>query len=201
MVAGPSELMVIADGNGRADYIAADMLSQAEHGSGHEHSILVTTSQDLVKKVKTHLRKQAKILSRRNTVNKVMRDGMFFILVKSLEQAAEIASIYAPEHLEIMCSQAGNVAKKVTAAGAVFIGNYTPEAVGDFLAGPSHVLPTAGSAKYFTGLSVYSFFRRTSIINYQRPALHKELDMIECFAEMEGLDAHGKSAKIRFNEE
>ncbi len=201
MVAGPSEIMVIADADGNPDFIAADMLSQIEHGSGLEQAVLVTTSIELVDKVKLALKRQAKKLKRGKTIQKVMKNGVYFIEVKDFEQAANVASNYAPEHLEIMCRQAGNVAKNVKAAGAIFIGRWTPEPVGDFMAGPSHVLPTGGSAKYFSGLTVESFFRRMSILNYLRPALKNELPMIEKFAEMEGLDAHGNSAKVRFDEE
>ena len=128
----------------------------------------------------------------------MIENGIFLIEVKNLKQAAKIASKYAPEHLEIMCPQAGNVAKKVKSAGAIFIGQWTPEPVGDFCAGPSHVLPTAGSAKFFSGLTVEGFFRRMSILNYQKSALKRELPDILEFASMEGLDAHGNSAAARF---
>jgi histidinol dehydrogenase len=197
MVAGPSEIMIIADGEADPDFIAADMLSQAEHGSGLEQAILVTTCAKLVKQVSASLKEQSKELRRSETVEKVLKNGVFLIQVKSLEEAADVASKYAPEHLEIMCAQAGNIAKKVKAAGAIFIGKWTPEPVGDFTAGPSHVLPSAGTARFFSGLTVETFFRRMSIMNYQKPALEKELPYIAKFAEMEGLDAHGNSALIR----
>ncbi len=199
MVAGPSEIMIIADSQGNPEFIAADMLSQAEHGSGLEQAVLVTTSLKLIDNVAEALKRQAQELSRAETVAKVLDNGVFFIHVKDMDQATSIASSYAPEHLEIMCEQAGNVAKKVKAAGAIFIGKWTPEPVGDFLAGPSHVLPTAGSARFFSGLTAESFIRRMSIVNYQKSALEKELPLIQKFAEMEGLDAHGRSASIRIN--
>lgn len=197
MVAGPSEIMIIADSKADPAFIAADMLSQAEHGSGLEQAVLVTDSIDLIEAVSTEIDEQSGTLSRNATVRKVLNDGVFFIHVDSMDDAPEIASRYAPEHLEIICEHPGNTAKKVRSAGAIFIGQWTPEPVGDFVAGPSHVLPTGGCAKYFNGLTVESFFRRMSIINYQRAALQNELDDILCFAEMEGLDAHGRSASIR----
>jgi histidinol dehydrogenase len=197
MVAGPSEIMIISDSKSNPAYIAADMLSQAEHGSGFEQAVLLSTSKKLIKSVADELQKQAEKLSRKNTIRKVMEKGIFMVYVKDMGQAAEIAGNYAPEHLEIICERAGNVAKNVKAAGAVFIGPWTPEPLGDFMAGPSHVLPTGGSAKFFNGLTVESFFRRMSIINYQKNALEKELPHIRRFARMEGLDGHENSAAIR----
>ncbi|MCF6177350.1 MAG: histidinol dehydrogenase [Victivallaceae bacterium] len=200
MVAGPSEIMVIADETSNPQFIAADMLSQAEHGSGCEQAVLLSTDAAMIDKVATALKQRKLKLSRVETINKVIENGIFLIEVKNLKQAAKIASKYAPEHLEIMCKQAGNIAKKVKSAGAIFIGQWTPEPVGDFCAGPSHVLPTAGSAKFFSGLTVEGFFRRMSILNYQKSALKRELPDILEFARMEGLDAHGNSAAARFEE-
>ncbi len=200
MVAGPSEIMVIADGECTPEYIAADMLSQAEHGSGMEQAVLVSTDLNLIEQVEAQLIRQKITLKRQATVDKVLNHGVFFILVADLDEAAHVASLYAPEHLEICCKNAGNVAKKVKAAGAIFIGPWTPEPIGDFCAGPSHVLPTAGSAKFFSGLTVEGFFRRMSIINYQKSALKREVSVVAKFAEMEGLDAHGRSGVIRTEE-
>jgi histidinol dehydrogenase len=200
MIAGPSEIMVIADEDSNPQFIAADMLSQAEHGSGCEQAVLLSTDATLIDQVAVALEQRKCQLSRVETVDKVLENGVFLIEVEDLKQAADIASKYAPEHLEIMCKQAGHVAKKVKSAGAIFIGQWTPEPVGDFCAGPSHVLPTAGSAKFFSGLTVEGFFRRMSILNYQKSALKRELPDILKFAEMEGLDAHGNSATARFEE-
>ncbi|MDD3119370.1 MAG: histidinol dehydrogenase [Victivallales bacterium] len=197
MVAGPSEIMIIADTTSNPEFIAADMLSQAEHGSGHEQAVLLSPDAALIEQVEAAVTRQARHLSRTDTIAKVMKKGMFLIQTADLDHAAEIAGKYAPEHLEVMCEKAGNIAKKVTAAGAVFIGPWTPEPVGDFVAGPSHVLPTAGSARYFSGLTVEGFFRRMSIVNYQKSALKSELPAIRMFAAMEGLDAHGNSAAVR----
>ncbi len=200
MVAGPSEIMVIADESSNPQFIAADMLSQAEHGSGLEQAVLVSTDAELCDQVKDALYERKEKLSRKGPIDKVLANGVFLITAKDLDQAAEIAGNYAPEHLEVMCKQAGNVAKKVKAAGAIFIGKWTPEPIGDFCAGPSHVLPTAGSAAFFSGLTVEAFFRRMSIINYQKMALKNEIDTVAQIAELEGLDAHGGSAAARFED-
>ena len=199
MVAGPSEILIIADKYNNPEFIAADILSQAEHGSGHEQVILVTDSELLITKVEKAILNQTERLSRRETTENVIKNGLFFILVKNMEHATEIASLYAPEHCEVICRNADNIGDKITAAGAIFIGENTPEPVGDFVAGPSHVLPTGGSAKFFSGLTANTFLKRTSIIKYTKQALEKEMPAIEKFAEMEGLDAHGKSALIRFS--
>jgi histidinol dehydrogenase len=199
MIAGPSEIMVIADKSNNPDFIAADILSQAEHGSGHERAVLVTNSAKLIAQVKTSIEQQAAKLSRTIPIQTVIANGIFLIEVENIEQAIEIANNYAPEHLEIMCTDANVLATKAKAAGAIFIGEYTPEPIGDFVAGPSHVLPTGGSARYFSGLTVSSFFRRISLIKYNKQSLKKEMPAIEKFASMEGLDAHRNSALIRFN--
>lgn len=197
MVAGPSEIMVIADSESNPRHIAADLLSQAEHGSGHEQAVLLCTSSQVIKATEKALVEQAKLLTRSETVEKVMQNGIFLIQVKDIEQAADIATQYAPEHLEIMCKRPGSIAKQVKAAGAIFLGRWTPESAGDFVAGPSHVLPTGGTARYFSGLTTEHFFRRMSIVNYQESAIRREEETIARFAQMEGLDAHGRSAAIR----
>ena len=197
MVAGPSEIMIIGDDSAMPHFVAADMLSQAEHGSGLEQAVYVTTDAESAQLVERELVEQAQKLSRSETINKVLENGIFFVVVEDMKQAIEVASKYAPEHLEMMCRDADIEARNIKAAGAIFIGPWTPEPVGDFVAGPSHVLPTAGSARFFTGLTVEGFFRRMSLVKYNRPALEKELPSIKKFAEMEGLDAHGNSAAIR----
>ena len=197
LVAGPSEIMIIADDTADARYVAADMLSQAEHGSGKEQAVLVTTCSELVTAVRDELERQSRELSRQECVRQVLACGVYLLEVESLAAAAELASRYAPEHLEIMTRRPGTLAKKVTVAGAVFLGPWTPEPVGDFVAGPSHVLPTGGAARFFSGLTVDQFFRRMSVINYQKQALRDEADAVGEFARVEGLDAHGRSASIR----
>ena len=197
MVAGPSEIMVIADETADPDKIAADMLSQAEHGSGLEQALTVTTDEKMVARIEKALAERKATLPRMATVDKVLDHGSWIIVVKDMVQAAEIASKYAPEHLEICCKDARKVAKNIKAAGALFIGHWTPEPIGDFCAGPSHVLPTAGSAKFFSGLTVEGFFRRMSTVEYTEEAIQKEIAVAEKFAEMEGLAAHGRSASSR----
>ena len=197
MIAGPSEIMIIADEKVNPKNIAADLLSQAEHGSGLEQAVLLSTSMQIIKQVEKCLIKQMSSLSRIEAVKKVMENGIFLIEVEDMDSAAEIATKYAPEHLEIICKQPGSIAKKVKAAGAIFLGEWTPECVGDFVAGPSHVLPTGGSAKFFSGLTAEHFFRRMSIINYQKKALVREDKFIEAFGTMEGLQAHRKSSEFR----
>lgn len=198
LVAGPSEIMIIADTTARADYIAADMLSQAEHGSGREQAVLLTTSAELLTAVQQELAAQSKRLGRSACVEKVLADGVFLIEVVDLDEAAAWASFYAPEHLELHTADPEGLAGKITAAGAIFMGPWTPEPAGDFVAGPSHVLPTGGSGRFFNGLTVDLFFRRSSLIRYSREALQAELPQIQSFAACEGLDAHGRSASIRF---
>jgi histidinol dehydrogenase len=198
-VAGPSEIMILADESAKPAFIAADMLSQAEHGSGREQAVLVTTSAELITAVEEEIQIQRAQLARQECLGKVIDHGMYFIEVESMEQAADLASQYAPEHLEIMAPGAGVLAKKVTAAGAIFLGPWTPEPVGDFVAGPSHVLPTGGAAKYFSGLTVDQFFRRMSVVNYQKSALKQEVEAIQKIAGVEGLDAHSRSAGIRLD--
>ncbi len=197
MVAGPSEIMVVADQSVPKKFAAADILSQAEHGSGLEQAVLVSDSVDFLNAVRDEIYHQAESLSRQGPLSKVLANGVFLIQAADMQDAAEIAGNYAPEHLELMCRNAGTLAKKIKAAGAVFLGPWTPEPAGDFTAGPSHVLPTAGTAKFFHGISASDFMRRSSIIQYTRNALMKEVDDIAQFAKLEGLDAHGRSATIR----
>ena len=190
MVAGPSEILVIADETADPAFIAADLLSQADHGSGLEQAVLL-------ERVEAEFLRQKASLPRLATVDRVMEHGLFLILAPDLERAAEIAGRYAPEHLEIQTARPERLAKRITAAGAIFLGPWTPEPVGDFCAGPSHVLPTASSARYFNGLETPGFFRRSSIVRYSESALRREVSVIEAFAEMEGLAAHGRSGTIR----
>lgn len=197
MVAGPSEIMIIADSTVNPAFAAADMLSQAEHGSGLEQAVIVADSKDILDKVEAELRRQAASLPRLATVEKVLAHGTFMIEAENLLSAADIAGKYAPEHLEVMCADPRGLLPHIKAAGAIFLGQWTPEPAGDFTAGPSHVLPTAGTAKFFHGLSTADFMRRSSVLEYTEEALMKEVSAIECFASLEGLDAHGRSASIR----
>jgi histidinol dehydrogenase len=196
MVAGPSEIMILADDSADPEFVAADLLSQAEHDP-QSQAILVTPVAALIPAVAAALRRQAARLSRTETVRQAIAKGVWLIEVADLDEAVAVASRYGAEHLEILCRQPGALAKRVTAAGAIFLGPWTPEAVGDFVAGPSHVLPTGGTARFFSGLTVEHFFRRMSVVNYQQSALRAEQPTIAAFAAMEGLDAHGRSAAVR----
>jgi len=197
LVAGPSEIMIIADEKANPAYVAADILSQAEHGSGREQAVLVSPSKALLEATQAEIERQAALLKRQFCVTKVLEHGVFLVQSKDLEEAAAIASSYAPEHLELQVESPDELAPKITASGAIFLGYWTPEPVGDFTAGPSHVLPTGGTGRFFNGLTVEAFFRRSSLLKYDREALLKELPAIRRFAECEGLDAHGRSAIIR----
>lgn len=201
LVAGPSEILVIADETAKPAFVAADMMSQAEHGSGFEQAVCVTTSMELAKKIQAQVLLQMKRRKRQDHVQKVYNDGMFIFVVDNMEDAVKVTNDYAPEHLEIQTKQAGQVAKQIKSAGAIFIGHYTPESVGDFVAGPSHVLPTGGAAKYFSGLTVEHFYRRMSVVSYTKSALKEELWAVEEIAKNEGLDAHGYAATVRFESE
>jgi histidinol dehydrogenase len=196
---GPSEVMVIADETANVSFIAADLLAQAEHGSGREKIYLVATSAAILSGVAAELRTQLQLITRSEKTQRVLEQGFLAIEVQSLAQAAGIANYVAPEHLELMVAEP--MTKKLTAAittaGAIMIGNHTPTALGDFTAGPSHVLPTGRAGRFFSGLRVADFLRRTSIIRYDRPSVRKAEPVVAAFAAMEKLDAHGRSVRIR----
>ena len=198
-VAGPSEIAVLADGTVDAKWVAADLLSQAEHGSGWEKSLLVTQSAAFAEEVKKEMFAQTETLSRRALIQRVFdRDGVLFCVTPTLEEGLELVNRFAPEHFEIMCKDALRLMKGVRAAGAVFAGAWTPESAGDFVAGPSHVLPTGGAANMFNGLTPDDFRRRHSYVAFTRGDLAETKATIEAFAQVEGLDAHGRAASIRF---
>ena len=198
-VAGPSEIAVLTDGSVDVRWIAADLLSQAEHGSGWEKSLCVCTSRDLAVKIKAEVLRQAGTLSRKALVQRVIdRDGMLIVVAKDLGDGLEIVNRFAPEHFEIMTRDATRLMKGVRAAGAVFAGPWTPESAGDFVAGPSHVLPTGGAANMFSGLTPDDFRRRHSFVAFTEGDLRETRGAIEAFAAVEGLDGHGRAATIRF---
>lgn len=197
LVAGPSEILVLADGRANPAYLAADVLSQAEHGSGREQAVLVSPSRAILEATRDEILRQAAQLKRQECVQKVLEHGVFLVEARDLEDAAAIAGSYAPEHLELQVADPQALAPKITAAGAIFLGDYTPEPVGDYVAGPSHVLPTGGTARFFNGLTGDAFFRRTSLISYDREALLREQPALARLTAAEGLDAHGRSAAIR----
>ena len=198
-VAGPSEIAVLADGSVDARWVAADLLSQAEHGSGLEKSLCVCTSREFAEEVRREVLAQTKTLSRREIIERVINsDGILIVVAKNLDEGMEVVNRFAPEHFEIMTKDALKVMKGVRSAGAVFAGAWTPESAGDFVAGPSHVLPTGGAANMFNGLTPDDFRRRHSFVAYTKKDLAQTRATIEAFAEVEGLDAHGRAASIRF---
>jgi histidinol dehydrogenase len=197
LLPGPSEVLVLADDSANARYVAADLLAQAEHGSGHERVWLVTTSARLLRAVEREIARQLPKLSRREYIVRALNNNGWLIHVKSLEDGIGLVNQLAPEHCEIMTRKAETVAKKVMTAGAIFLGAYSPTVLGDYVAGPSHTLPTGGAGISFAGLTVDQFQRRTSVVEYSRAALRKSLKTVEKFAGLEGLDAHGRSAAIR----
>ena len=198
-VAGPSEIAVLADGTVSAQWVAADLLSQAEHGSGWEKSMLVTQSKAFAEEVKRALFAQTATLSRKALIQRVIdRDGILFAVTPTVEEGLELVNRFAPEHFEIMCKDATKLMKGVRSAGAVFAGAWTPESAGDFVAGPSHVLPTGGAANMFNGLTPDDFRRRHSFVAFTKGDLAQTKATIEAFARVEGLDAHGRAATIRF---
>ncbi len=196
---GPSELMVIADESARADFAAADLLAQAEHGSGREKIYLVATSGKLIADIVAEMEKQLHLLSRSEKMTRVLAEGFLAVEVKTLAQAAEVANYVAPEHLGLMVkdSAAKVLTRTITTAGAIMLGNFTPTALGDFTAGPSHVLPTGRAGRFFSGLRVADFLRRTSLVGYGRGSVRRGEPVVAAFAAMEQLDAHGRSVKIR----
>ena len=195
-IAGPSEIVIIADQTARADFIAADLLAQAEHGEDAS-GILITTSEALAERVAEQVSTQAESLPRRAIVASSLRDYGAIILVKSLDEACAIANELAPEHLELVTSDDEAVAAKIKHAGAIFFGSYTPEAVGDYLAGPNHVLPTGRTARFSSALGVYDFVKRTSLLQYSKTAFHSVAESVSTLANCEGLAAHARSATIR----
>ena len=198
LVAGPSEVAILADDTARPEHIAADLLSQAEHGTGLEKVLLVTPSPQLAYAVNDELVRQASRLVRKDAVNKVLAEGTLIAMVDNLDVGMELCNRFAPEHLEIVVREPRIWLKKVRRAGAVFVGPWTPECVGDFIAGPSHVLPTGGTAAMFSGLTVDSFRRRTSYMSFTRADLQDVLPVIDSFAQVEQLDGHARSARVRF---
>jgi histidinol dehydrogenase len=197
LVPGPSEIMVIADNTAVARWVAADLLAQAEHGRGSV-ICLVALGQELLETVQLEIAQQLNFLARGAALSEVLEQNAFFVLARDEEQAIEIANAFAPEHLSLVTQHSEKMAEGILNAGAIFIGNFSPVAAGDFLAGPSHELPTGGAAKSFGGLTVDQFQRRTSIVRYDREALGKSVSIISQFSEVEQLDAHGRSVSIRF---
>ncbi len=197
LLPGPSELLVLADDTANARFIAADLLAQAEHGSGQERVWLVTTSARLIRAVASELKRQLPRQSRCAFIAKALANHGWLIQVKTLEDGVALANRLAPEHCEIMTRNPTHVAHRIVSAGALFLGPYTPTVLGDYLAGPSHTLPTGGAGASFAGLTVDQFQRRTSVVQYDRRALQKSWPTVQHLAALEGLTAHGRSAGAR----
>lgn len=196
-VAGPSEILVLADETANPRYVAADLLSQAEHDE-MASAVLVTTSEDLARKVSAEVDGFLKILSRREIIQKSLDNFGRILVARSRQEAIDAANEFAPEHLEIVMKDAFEVMTKIRNAGAIFIGEYSSEPLGDYFAGPNHILPTSGTARFFSPLSVDDFVKKSSIIHYSREALKEIHKDIEQFAKCEQLTAHANSIAVRF---
>jgi len=196
MIAGPSEILIIADGSADPAVAAADLLSQAEHDE-LASSVLLTPDEGLAKQVSAEVTAQLKQLSRESIAVKAIRDYGLIVVTKDLAEAAGVANRFAPEHLELLVKNPKALLAEIRNAGAVFLGHCTPEALGDYLAGPNHILPTGGTARFSSPLGVYDFVKRISVLNFDEKALAKYGKPAAEFAAMEGLDAHGKSILAR----
>lgn len=199
LLPGPSEVLVLADETANPAFAAADILAQAEHGSGHERCWLVSASERVIKAVKQEIQKQLPDRSRADYIRKALKNNGWLIQVKSRGEGIALANRLAPEHCEVMVKNPREAAKEIVTAGALFLGNTSPTVTGDYVAGPSHTLPTGGAGASFPGLTVDMFQRRTSVVEYTPAALRKSIEAIEQFAGVEGLDAHGRSASIRLD--
>lgn len=195
-IAGPSEILILADETGNPEFLAADLLSQAEHDE-MAVPILVTDSETLAESVKKEVKRQVKELKRHLIAEKCLKDNGKIFIVKDWAMAVDLSNRFAPEHLEIVVKNPKQVLAKIKHAGAVFLGHHTPEALGDYAAGPNHVLPTGGTARFFSPLGVYDFFKRTSLISFSEKGLRHLAKTVVDFTELEGLEAHGKAVEAR----
>jgi histidinol dehydrogenase len=199
LLPGPSEVMVIADSSAHPTFVAADLLAQAEHGSGKEKIYLVSSSDKLIVAAEKSIRSQLPSLSHKDAIGKVLKSNFAVVKVPTLDAAIEVANFIAPEHMELQVSP-GKIAymtQRITTAGAILQGHYSATALGDFTAGPSHELPTGRVGRFLSGLTISDFFRRSSVVRYERNHVQKAAETIEVFARLEKLDAHGRSVSIR----
>lgn len=199
LLPGPSEILILADKSGNPDFIAADMLAQAEHG-GDSVVGFATDSKALLGKVIKALEKQLPALSRGKIIRDVLKSGTFLLHLKSFADGVAICNAFCPEHLSLITADEKRWLPKIRTAGAIYLGSYSPVAVGDFLAGPSHTLPTGGAGRSFSGLRADQFQRRTSIVRLDQKSVRASLAVVEEFARIEGLDAHGRSTAIRLEQ-
>ena len=200
MMAGPSEITVIADSSANPDWVAADLIAQAEHDYLAQ-SILVSNNKNVIKKVNKSLSKQLKSLKKKNIAKKSLKKFGLAIFATSKRALSDIVNTIAPEHLEICTKKPEKFLKNISNAGSIFLGNYSPEAMGDYLAGPNHVLPTSGAAKFSSGLSVYDFIKRHSIIKISKSGIERLGPSVINLAKYENLDGHAKSVEIRINKD
>lgn len=198
-IAGPSEVVIIADDTARADFVAADLLAQAEHGEDAS-AILITTNDKLAAAVAQEAQRQLELLPRRAIATASLQNYGAIIIAGTIDVACEIANWIAPEHLQLITNNDEATAAGIRHAGAIFFGQHTPEAVGDYLAGPNHVLPTGRTARFSSALGVYDFVKRTSLLRYSQEAIARVSDTVALLAECEGLDAHSRSVLIRAGE-
>lgn len=195
LLPGPSEVLVIADAKADPVWVAADLLAQSEHGAS-SIAILLSDSEKFLEAVSREINRQMKLSARPQYLSAAIKNAVL-VHVRDLEQAVEIANGFAPEHVCLAVRNPGKLAPRLNSSGAIYLGDISPVAAGDFLAGPSHTLPTGGAAKAFPGLTADQFQRRTSVIQYDAPSLKKSLPIIEAFCAIEGLDAHGRSVSLR----
>jgi len=195
-IAGPSEVVIIADETARADFIAADLLAQSEHADDAS-ALLITNSESLARSVAAEVARQAELLPRRKIVEQSLAKFGAIVIVQSITEACALVNDLAPEHLQIVTSEDQEAAARIRHAGAIFLGSYTPEAVGDYFAGPNHVLPTGRAARFSSALGVYDFLKRTSILRYSREEFARAAERVAVLAQAEGLEAHARSARIR----
>lgn len=198
MIAGPSEILIIADKTANPKFLAADLMSQAEHDK-LASSILLTDSEELAEQTKAELAVQVEKLSRKEIIDSSLENFGAIIVCSNMKQAVDFANELAPEHLEVCCENPMEYVGKLDNAGSVFLGNYSPEPLGDYFAGPNHVLPTSGTARFFSPLSVDAFIKKSSFIYYNEDALKADAEDVIRFAEAESLTAHANSIKVRFN--
>ncbi len=200
MVAGPSEILIVADETANPKYIAADLMSQAEHDK-LASAILVTTAPSLLEEINQELERQMAYLSRKDIIKESLENYGGAIIVESLEEAFEVSNYLAPEHLEVLVENPMNTLPLIKNAGSIFLGEYTPEPLGDYMSGTNHVLPTGGTAKFYSALGVYDYVKYSSYSYYPKQVLEIFKDDLQKFAKLEGLDAHANSIAVRFEDE
>ncbi len=193
LLPGPSEVLIVADAKANPRYIAADLLSQAEHGSGKEKIFLVCTSKKVVEAARKQIEILSASLSRAEKLKKIIADGCYVALVPNLAAAVEVANYVAPEHMELQVEQPEKLVPQITTAGAILVGEYTPTVLGDFTAGPSHTLPTGRTGRFSGGLQLVDFMRRSSYVEYDKKSIARAKDVVVAFGKMESLDAHYSS--------